>query len=187
MKTKKALLLIDLQNDYFEGGLNSLAGSLEAVSKAHELLQYFRLKSLPIIHIRHISSRQDATFFLPDTVGAEIHNCVAPTKNEDVITKHFPNSFYQTELNDLLQAQGITDIVVCGMMTHMCVDATVRAAKDLGYKCTVIQDGCATKDLEFNGTKIEAEKVQAAFFAALTPFYATVTSTGEYIKSCLTF
>lgn len=187
MKTKKALLLIDLQNDYFEGGLNSLAGSLDAVLKAQKLVQYFRLNSLPIIHIRHISSRQDATYFLPDTKGAEIHSCVTPVKDENVITKHFPNSFYQTDLNDLLQAQGITDIVVGGMMTHMCLDATVRAAKDLGYKCTIMQDTCATKDLEFNGTKVEAEKVQAAFLAALTPFYATVTSTGEYIKSCLTF
>ena len=143
------------------------------------------MNSLPIIHIRHIAFRQDATFFLPDTVGAEIHHCVTPIKGEDVITKHFPNSFYQTELNVLLQAQDITDIVVCGMMTHMCVDATVRAAKDLGYKCTIMYDTCATKDLEFNGSKVKAEKVQATFFAALTPFYATVTSTREYIKSCL--
>ena len=153
MKKQKALILIDLQNDYFEGGLYPLVGSLDAVLKAQKLIHYFRLNSLPVIYIRHISSRQDATFFLPDTIGAEIH---------------------------------ITDVVICGMMTHMCVDATVRAAKDLGYKCTIIQDACATKDLEFQGFKVEAEKVQAVFLAALTPFYATIISTDEYIKSCLT-
>ncbi len=86
----------------------------------------------------------------------------------------------------MLQSKNITDVVICGMMTHMCVDATVRAAKDLGYKCTIIQDACATKDLEFQGFKVEAEKVQAVFLAALTPFYATIISTDEYIKSCLT-
>lgn len=117
---------------------------------------------------------------------AEIHSSVAPIKNEDIIIKHSPTDFYQTELNNLLQSKNITDVVICGMMTHMCVDATVRAAKDLGYKCTIIQDACATKDLEFQGFKVEAEKVQAVFLAALTPFYATIISTDEYIKSCLT-
>ena len=186
MKKQKALILIDLQNDYFEGGLYPLVGSLDAVLKAQKLIHYFRLNSLPVIYIRHISSRQDATFFLPDTIGAEIHSSVVPIKNEDIIIKHSPNSFYQTELNNLLQSKNITDVVICGMMTHMCVDATVRTAKDLGYKCTIIQDACATKDLEFQGFKVEAEKVQAVFLAALTPFYATIISTDEYIKSCLT-
>ena len=186
MKKQKALILIDLQNDYFEGGLYPLVGSLDAVLKAQKLIHNFRLNSLPVIYIRHISSRQDATFFLPDTIGAEIHSSVAPIKNEDIIIKHSPNSFYQTELNNLLQSKNITDVVICGMMTHMCVDATVRAAKDLGYKCTIIQDACATKALEFQDFKVEAEKVQAVFLAALTPFYATVKSTDEYIKSCLT-
>ena len=88
--------------------------------------------------------------------------------------------------NRLVLSKNITDVVIGGMMTHMCVDATVRAAKDLGYKCTIIQDACATKDLEFQGFKVEAEKVQAIFLAALTPFYATIISTDEYIKSCLT-
>lgn len=114
------------------------------------------------MHIRHISFRQDATSFLPDTIETEIYSCITPIKDENVITKHFPNSFYQTELNDLLQTQDITDIVICGMMTHMCVDATVRVAKDLGYKCT-LKDACATKDLEFNTTKVEAKKGQATF------------------------
>lgn len=99
MKKQKALILIDLQNDYFEGGLYPLVGSLDAVLKAQKLIHYFRLNSLPVIYIRHISSRQDATFFLPDTIGAEIHSSVTPIKNEDIIIKHSPNSFYQTELN----------------------------------------------------------------------------------------
>ena len=182
MKTKRALLLIDIQNDYFEGGSNPLTGSMEAGLNAQKLLQYFRLHSLPVIHIQHLATRQDATFFLPDTEGAEINNCVTPSKDESIIIKHTPNSFYQTNLNDLLQTQGITELVVCGMMTHMCVDATVRAAKDLNYQCVVIQDACATKDLEFQGIKVNAEKVQVAFLAALTPNYANIYSAEEYFK-----
>lgn len=182
MKTKKALLLIDIQNDYFEEGLNPLIGSLEAGLKAQKLLQYFRSQSLPIIHVKHISTRQDATFFLPNTKGVEIHNCVAPLERESIIIKHVPNSFYQTKLYDELQALDITELIICGMMTHMCIDATVRAAKDLGYKCIVIQDACATKKLEFQGTNVEAEKVQTAFLAALTPFYSVIVSTEDLVS-----
>lgn len=182
MKTQKALLLIDIQNDYFEGSLNPLSGSMEAGLNAQKLLQHFRSQSLPVVHVQHISTRQDATFFLPDTKGSEIHNCVAPLERENIIIKHVPNSFYQTELHEMLQSLGITELIICGMMTHMCVDATVRAAKDLGYKCIVIHDACATKDLEFQGVNVEAEKVQTAFLAALTPFYSVLASAEEYSK-----
>lgn len=85
MKTKIALLLIDIQNDYFEGGLNPLVGISEAGLKAQVILQHFRLQSLPIIHIQHISTKQGATFFLPNTKGAKIHENVAPLKEENVI------------------------------------------------------------------------------------------------------
>ena len=131
MKTKIALLLIDIQNDYFKGGLNPLVGSSEAGLKAQVILQHFRLQGLPIIHIQHISTKQGATFFLPNTKGAKIHENVAPLKEENVIIKHTPNSFHRTILDNLLRSQDITDLVICGMMTQMCVDATVRAAKDL--------------------------------------------------------
>lgn len=182
MKTKIALLLIDIQNDYFEGGLTPLVGSYEAVLKAQVILQHFRLQSLPVIHIKHISTKQGATFFLPNTKGAKIHKNVAPMKEENVITKHTPNSFYQTELNSLLQSQNITDLIICGMMTQMCVDATVRAAKDLGYNCIIIADACATKDLVFQDLKIKAKEVQAAFLSSLNHYYSTIITTKEYIN-----
>ena len=178
---KTALLLIDIQNDYFEGGTMTLVNADHASENAKLLLENFRIKNLPIIHIQHIATKPGATFFLPDTAGAEIHKNVRPGANEKVIIKHFPNSFRETELSNHLRANEITDLVICGMMTHMCIDATTRAAKDLGYNCTLIGNACATRNLEINGEKIKATDVQNAFLAALNATYATVTITQDYL------
>jgi nicotinamidase-related amidase len=178
----KALILIDIQNDYFEGGTNTLVGAERAGANARLVLEDFRKQKLPIIHIQHLSTRPGATFFIPSTVGAEIHNCVKPLDAEKVIVKHFPNSFRETDLQNYLSVHSATELVVCGMMTHMCVDATTRAAKDLGYAITLIADACATKNLEINGEHVAASDVQNSFLAALNYFYATVVRAHEYCK-----
>jgi nicotinamidase-related amidase len=177
-----ALLIIDIQNDYFEGGTMTLNGTESASLNARKILDKFRDEKLPVIHIRHIALSRTATFFLPQTTGAEIHENVKPLENEKIIVKHFPNSFRRTELFDFLYSNNITDLVICGMMTHMCVDATVRAAKDLGFNCVVIGDACATKDLEFGGEKVMASEVQKSFLAALNYFYAAVKTTNQYLE-----
>jgi nicotinamidase-related amidase len=177
-----ALLIIDIQNDYFEGRTNTLNGSESASLNARLILDKFRSGNLPIVHIQHIAISPTATFFLPETFGAEIHETVKPKENEKVIVKHYPNSFRNTELLDHLRSKDITDLVVCGMMTQMCVDATVRAAKDYGFNCVVIGDACATKDLEIGGEKVKAEEVQKSFLAALNYFYSTVKTTNQYLE-----
>ena len=180
---KCALLLIDIQNDYFENGKMTLSGTAVASEKARMILGKFRKNNNPVIHIRHIATAPGASFFLPETAGSEIHNNVKPLDNERVIIKHFPNSFRNTELLDCLRAQNITDLVICGMMPHMCVDATVRAAKDFGFTCWVISDACATKDLVINGETVKAPEVQKSFLAALNYFYSTVIPTEKYLTN----
>lgn len=177
---KTALLLIDIQNDYFPGGANELIGAQLAGQNAGILVKMFRKQAAPVIHIRHISTRPGSTFFLPDTPGADIHESVAPADGERIIVKHYPNSFRETELLDYLRSKGITDLVIAGMMTHMCVDATVRAAKDLGFNIILAGDACATKDLTLNGEIIPAHGIQNSFLAALAYFYATVIRTVEF-------
>jgi nicotinamidase-related amidase len=180
---KQALLLIDIQNDYFPAGSMPLVGSAEAALRAGELLARFRKRQFPIVHIQHISARKGATFFLPGTDGAAIHEEVRPLPGETVITKHFPNSFRETRLLSLLSDLQVSRLVVCGMMTHMCVDATVRAAFDYGFSCTVIADACATRSLDFNGAEVSAFHVHAAFLAALGAVYAKVTDTREFLSA----
>jgi nicotinamidase-related amidase len=178
---RTALLLIDIQNDYFENGKMSLVGSEAAVNNAKRILEKFRADKLPVVHIQHIAIKPTATFFLPGTEGAEIHSYVKPVPLEKVIVKHFPNSFRETELLGYLRKSEITDLVVCGMMTHMCVDATVRAAKDFGFNITLIADACATKDLEINGNKAKAADVQTSFLAALNQTYAQIETTSHFL------
>ena len=178
---KTALLLIDIQNDYFEQGTMTLVGAEKAAANAGLILDRTRADGLPVIHIQHIATRPTATFFLPDTAGAQIHAAVKPLPSEKVVVKHYPNSFRETELLEYLKTNEIENLVVCGMMTHMCVDATVRAAKDYGYNCTLIGDACATKNLEINGETVKAKDVHNSFLAALEYYYADVKTTEEYL------
>ena len=182
MERRKALIIIDIQNDYFEGGANPLSGSLEASINAKTLLKDFREKSLPVIHIQHISTSASSTFFIPNTKGVEIHENVMPINGEKVVTKKVPNSFRETDLLNYLKSNNIADLVICGMMTQMCVDATTRAAKDFGFTCVVVGDACATKDLEIQGKNVAASEVQKSFLAALNYFYSTVKNTQEYLN-----
>ena len=175
----QALLLIDIQNDYFPGGAMELVGSTAAAIQAGKLLQAFRRKALPVVHIQHVSTRAGATFFLPDTAGVQIHASVAPAEGEAVFRKHHPNSFRETPLLGHLRALDVTQLVIAGMMTHMCVDSTTRAAADLGFTCTLAHDACATRALVFGNTPVPAESVQAAFLAALSGLFASVLSAEE--------
>lgn len=169
-----ALLLIDIQNDYFPGGQMVLARMEEAAASARGLLEAFRARSLPVIHIRHLSARPGATFFVPGTPGADINPLVGPIAGEKVIEKNFPNGFRGTPLADELRSAGVDSLVIAGAMSHMCVDATVRAAFDLGFRCIVAEDACATRDLEFDGAVIPARDVHGAFMSALRVPYASV-------------
>jgi nicotinamidase-related amidase len=176
-----ALLLIDIQNDYFPGGAMELVGPAQAAAQASRLLNHFREQSLPIFHVQHLATRAGATFFIPGTAGSSIHETVSPSADEPVITKHFPNSFRGTALLEALRASNVTKLVIAGMMTHMCVDTTVRAAADFGYSCSLAHDACATKDLSFNGSLVGAENVQLAYLGALDGSFATVLSTAELL------
>lgn len=176
------LLLVDLQKDYFPGGGMELTGILQASEKARSLLDHFRKNHLPIFHVQHVSLRPGATFFLPGTEGAKIDNTLEPSAGETVFEKHYPNSFRETLLLEALRKQEVEDLVIAGAMSHMCVDATVRAAFDLGFSCTVIEDACATKDLEFRGNPVPAVHVHRAFMAALHAAYAKVMTAQEFLS-----
>ncbi|WP_242144319.1 MULTISPECIES: cysteine hydrolase family protein [unclassified Bacillus cereus group] len=179
---KTALLLVTIQNDYFLNGKMELRNAVEASEYARQLLQYFRQTNQPIFHIQHVSFEDHATFFLPDTEGVHIHENVRPLQNETIILKHYPNSFRETNLLQKLQQFKIERVIICGMMTHMCIDATVRAAFDFGFHCTVIHDACATKDLLFKNATIPAVYIHNTILASLNEGYADVISTEEFLS-----
>lgn len=176
---KTGLLLVDIQNDYFPGGNMELVSMDAAARAAATVLARFRDGQDPVYHVQHISARPGATFFLPGTEGVETHSSVAPVDGEPVVQKNFPNSFRDTTLLESLRGDGIEHLVICGAMSHMCIDATTRAAFDHGFTCTVLSDACATRDLQFEGRTVPAADVHAAFMAALAVPYATVVTAAE--------
>ena len=175
----RALVIVDIQKDYFPGGAHPLEAPEAAAAAARRLLQCFRASGEPVVHVRHVWDEEDATFMRPGTDGVEIHPEVAPLDGELVITKTYPNGFRETDLEGELRARGVEELVVCGMMTSMCVDATVRAAVDLGFETMVVHDACATCDLEFDGRSVPAGAVHSAFLAALGDGYATILATDD--------
>lgn len=162
-----ALLVIDVQNDYFPDGKYPLAGMAAAAAKVAELIAAARWNRIPVVHVRHESQRDDAGFFVEGTPGAEINEAVAPLSDEPVVVKKNVNAFLDTGLDALLKEQGVGSLVIVGAMSHMCVDAATRAALDLGYGVTLAHDATATRDLAFGDVEVPAASVQAALMAAL--------------------
>mgnify|MGYP002632363016 CR=1 FL=1 len=180
---KTALLLIDIQNDYFSGGKFPLNGMEIAAKQAAMLLSKFRETNSALIHVRHENPTDEAPFFTQNSVGAQHHPTAAPKDGETIIVKQFPNSFRDTKLKEVLDRDGIDSLIIVGAMSNMCIDAVTRAAHDLGYNCTVAHDACAAMGLELNGVQVPPEQVHAAFMAALGLGYANVTDTDTIINS----
>ena len=180
---KQALIVVDIQNDYFPQGKWPLVGADAAADNAARLIKAFRDAGDPVVHIRHEFTSEEAPFFTPNSEGAKLHPKVLNRADEPVVLKHFVNSFRETDLKSILDEQDIKELVVVGSMSHMCVDGITRAAADFGYKVTVIHDACATLDLEFNGVTVPAAQVHAAFMAALAFAYASVVSADEFLAA----
>ncbi|WP_313344561.1 cysteine hydrolase family protein [Sedimentibacter sp.] len=179
---KKALLIIDVQNDYFDNGAYPLSNANMAAKNIQGVLGKFRAEEDLVVFIKHINMKESATFFKPKTLGSEIYKAIEPIEGETVIIKHTPNSFRDTELHQFLRLQKIEELVIVGMMTQHCVDTTVRAAYDLGYSNILLYDCCATKDLVFSGEAIAANIVQSTFMAALSRGFSDVMSSTEYLR-----
>lgn len=181
--SQKALIIIDIQNDYFPGGKWTLANADAAADNAAKALAAARARGDLVIHVRHEFESADAPFFAPGSEGAQIHPKLAPQGDEAVVLKHKVNAFLDTPLQGLLEQRRVSEVTVVGSMSHMCIDAAVRAAADLGYAVTVLHDACATRDLEFNGSIIPAAQAHAAYMSSLAFAYAQVISTQDWLAA----
>ncbi len=169
--SQTALLLIDIQYFYFPGARQPLLNPEKASLNAQKLLTHFRNTGQLVIHVRHNSK-----------TGGEIHKNVAPLETEKVISKNNVNSFKDTDLLDYLKEHKIDNLIICGMMTHMCVEAAVRAASDFGFAVTLIQDACTTRTLKYGDKEIPAEAVHNSTLASLSGYYAKVTDTKTFLE-----
>ncbi len=167
-----ALIMIDLQNTYRKGVMQ-LSGVEQALAEAAKLLEMARDLRVPVIHIRH-----DAGPGTPYDVSADIgaiSDEVAPIAGEPVITKNYPNSFVQTDLDERLKALGINKIMLAGFMTHMCINSTAHGGFNLGYAPTIVASATATRALEgAHGQVLSAQQVHDAAIASTRDLYAAI-------------
>ena len=180
--TKSALILIDIQNDYFPGGKWELHEIEASASNARRLLDQARAENQLIVHVRHEFASHDAPFFTPGSEGAQIHESMQPMEDEPIVLKHHVNSFRDTSLKQLLDDNEITNVTIVGEMSHMCIDAATRAASDFGYSVTVVEDACSSRDLEHDGEIIAAPDVHKAYMSALGFAYADIVTTEAYLS-----
>jgi nicotinamidase-related amidase len=166
-----ALILIDIQDFYFPGGAMELAEPQKAAEQAKIMLNYFRENKGLVVHVKHD--------FSP---GGEIQQLVKPLNSEKVITKKEVNAFLNTGLNDYLKQNNIKYVTLCGMQTHMCLEAATRAAHDFGYNCAVIEDACATRDLKYGDVTVKARDVHYSTLATLKS-YGKVVNLKEFLES----
>jgi len=176
-----ALLVVDIQAFYFPGGMVPLVDPEAAALTARRLIGGFREAGWPVIHIQHLPKAESG----PNPGGGDpqyrVHEAVMPIEGEVVIGKHHANSFRETELLTALRRFGVERLVVAGMQTHMCVEAAVRAAADLGFEVMVAHDACATRDLSFGGHTVPAAQVHAVALAAMQSSYARVVPSDEVL------
>lgn len=167
-----ALVIIDIQDFYFPGGLLPLVEPEKAALNAQKVLNAFRNKKMLVVHVRHNAKS-----------GSEINKLVKPIEGEKVISKNKANAFVGTGLLNYLKDNHITKLVLCGMQTHMCLEATTRAASDLGFDCTVIANACATRDLKYGDITVKAKDVHYSTLSTLKGTYAKIETADEFIKS----
>jgi nicotinamidase-related amidase len=170
-EAKTALLIIDIQDFYFPDGKVPLVEPEAAAANAGKVLAKFRAEGKPVVHVRHD--------FEP---GGSIHSSVAPKEGEKVFTKNEVSCFNGTEVLAHLKELGVEKLVIVGMQTHMCLEAATRAAYDLGFKCTVVGDACATRDLKYGDRIVPAADVHASTLATLNRTYAKVVDTEAFLS-----
>ena len=168
---RTALLLIDIQDFYFPGGRVQLEHPEQAGMNAGLLLDQFRKQAYPVYHVKHQ--------FEP---GGDIQANDEPRAGEPIITKQQVNAFLGTDLLAMLQADSVRQLVICGMQTHMCVEAAVRAAHDYGFTCILVEDACATRALQYQEMIIPARYVHYSTIKTLEDTYATVVTTEAFLK-----
>lgn len=178
---KSALVLIDCQNTYREG-IMQLEGVEPALKECATLLKRARDAGAPVIHIQH-DAGAGSPYDTKEHIGS-IADIVAPAAGEKVITKAYPSSFEGTDLDAELKRLGITDLVLAGFMTHVCVNSTARAAFNHGYRATVVGNATATRSLPnpLGGT-VPAETLHNGALAALADIFAIVVPSEDKVPA----
>jgi nicotinamidase-related amidase len=163
----KALLLIDLQNDYFPGGKFPLWNTAAVLTNIEQAIKAARTKGIPVIHIQHIAKTGIAPFFNQGTAGAKIHpRLLAAAPDAPIVVKEYADSFVGTKLEEMLSGLGVDELLVCGMMTQNCVTHTAISKSAEKYKVSILPDCCTTVDEMLHNIALHALSTRVALVPA---------------------
>jgi nicotinamidase-related amidase len=177
-KNKAALLLVDIQKglddwEFYGGNRNNPY----AEANATKILVRFRELQWPIFHVRHSSTNPKSPLYASKP-GFQIKDEVKPFKDEPLVTKNVNSAFIGTDLEKRIKNSGIKTLVVVGLTTNHCISTSVRMASNLGYRCFLVADACATFDMiGANGQKFDAELMHQTALASLKDEFATIVET----------
>lgn len=179
-----ALVLIDFQNEYFDGRLPIPDGAA-ALRHAAQLVRLADKHGMPVFHIQHVGP-SDSPLFATGSALADIHADLTPAPQHRVLRKSTVSSFASTDLDAQLRAAGVRTLIITGLMTHMCVSTTVRDARQFGgtrnYDVLVAADACATRDIDgWNGGVVPHAVLHNATLTALSDNFAEVLTTAAIL------
>jgi len=181
--TKRALIVIDVQNEYFDGAL-PISDPPTEVSLANigRAMDAASAAGVPVIVVRHGESNPEATIFREGSRTWELHPEIERRSRDHLVDKTLPGSFTGTPLEDILQEAGIDTVAITGYMTHMCVDTTSRQAAHRGLAVEILNDATGTLPLENSGGGATGEELHRATLVAQGQFFADVVSTDEWLS-----
>jgi nicotinamidase-related amidase len=169
-----ALIVIDFQMEYFAGGRLVIPDGMAAMANAKRLIAFADAHGMLVIHVQHLGPA-GGPLFAADSGKAAFHSDIAPGAQHVTIQKTTSSSFASTDLHHRLQARKIKTLIICGLMTHMCVSTTARDARPLGYQVLVAGDACATRDIAaWDGGVVDHATLHRAALTEVSDSFAEV-------------
>jgi nicotinamidase-related amidase len=172
---ERALIVIDVQNDYFPGGAWALPHAERALPNILALIEKARSRGDAVVYIQHVTPA-GSPVFAAGSKGAQLHAALPVLTGDPVFQKQHPSSFQGTGLGALLQQQGLRSLDICGFMTQMCCDTTTREGYASGFAMRLFSDATAAKDLVVEGEHIAHDTVHRVSLGALARFAKIIPS-----------
>lgn len=180
-KPNRALLVIDVQNEYFTGKL-PVSYPVGTLSNVLAAMDAARSHDVPVVAIQHAAPQPDSAVFRKGSKEWELHPEIAAREHDVLIHKSLPGSFTGTQLETWLREHGVETVVVSGYMTQMCCDTTARQALHLGFNVEFLSDATGTLDIQNEAGKVSGEELHRAILVTQQMRFSEVLPTGDWIK-----
>ncbi|WP_194726205.1 cysteine hydrolase family protein [Noviherbaspirillum malthae] len=176
-----ALIVIDFQQEYFEGGKLPIPDGRSALDKARELVAFADRSGIRVFHVQHVGA-SGGPLFAADGASSAFHQDILPQPHHEQVRKTTASSFASTDLHARLQGQGIKTLIICGLMTHMCVSTTARDARPLGYQVIVAADASATRDIDaWDGGVVGHAELHRAALTEISDSFGEILRTADIL------